>query len=64
MKIWEGWRGRSLDGPNRAKTARDEDFPVASLLLHPSRRAPVMAYYRFVRAADDIADDPALRADE
>lgn len=61
----EGWRGRSLDGSVAApKTAADEDFPVASRLLHPSRRAPVMAYYRFVRRADDVADDPSLPAEE
>ncbi|WP_019833948.1 squalene synthase HpnC [Sphingomonas sp. PR090111-T3T-6A] len=34
----------------------DENFPVASVLIAPQYRAPVMAYYRFARLADDIAD--------
>jgi squalene synthase HpnC len=34
----------------------DENFPVASLLIKPILRAPVMAFYRFARLADDIAD--------
>ncbi|MFW2852637.1 squalene synthase HpnC [Sphingomonas sp. TX0543] len=38
----------------------DENFPVASFLLRPEARVPVMAFYRFARAADDIADNPAL----
>lgn len=42
------------------KTASAENFPVASLLLPKGTRAQVMAFYRFARAADDIADDPAL----
>jgi phytoene synthase len=67
----EGWRGRSLDAAApqggtapQGKSAADEDFPVASRLLNPARRGPVMAYYRFVRRADDVADDPALAPDE
>ena len=39
------------------KGHNDENFPVASFLLRPEHRAPVMAYYRFARAADDIADN-------
>ncbi len=39
------------------KGHRDENFPVASLLIKPEHRAPVMAFYRFARAADDIADN-------
>ena len=35
------------------KSHRDENFPVASILA-PHRRAPVMCFYNFVRAADDI----------
>ncbi len=34
----------------------DENFPVASFLLRPAHRPPIMAFYRFARAADDIAD--------
>ncbi len=40
------------------KGHRDENFPVASALLKSQHRAPVMAFYRFARAADDVADDP------
>lgn len=41
------------------KGHRDENFPVASHLIAPKFRAPVMAYYRFARAADDVADNAA-----
>ena len=34
-----------------------ENFPVASWLLPPQMRAPVLALYRFARTADDIADE-------
>ena len=34
----------------------DENFPVASLLIAPAYRAPILAFYRFARLADDIAD--------
>ena len=34
----------------------DENFPVASVLIAPPYRAPIMAFYRFARLADDIAD--------
>lgn len=44
------------------RRARAENFPVASRLLAPSMRPKVMALYCFARAADDIADDPALAA--
>ncbi len=37
-----------------------ENFPVASHLIAPALRAPILAYYRFARAADDIADHPTL----
>jgi squalene synthase HpnC len=38
----------------------EENFPTASLLLAPAQRAKVMAFYRFVRTADDIGDSPDL----
>jgi squalene synthase HpnC len=41
------------------KGHRDENFPVASRLISPRHRAPIMAFYRFARAADDIADHPS-----
>ena len=39
------------------KGHKDENFPVASVLLKAEHRAPVMAFYRFARAADDVADN-------
>ncbi|MDR3469630.1 MAG: squalene synthase HpnC [Xanthobacteraceae bacterium] len=42
------------------KTHRDENFPVASFLIHPRHRAVIMAFYNFVRTADDVADHPTL----
>ena len=44
------------------KGHRDENFPVASHLIQPQHRGPILAFYRFVRAADDIADHPRLDA--
>jgi len=38
------------------KQASDEQFPVASRLLPAATRSTVMRFYRFARAADDIAD--------
>ena len=46
------------------KTHRDENFPVASWIIHPRHRALILAFYNFVRTADDIADHAALGADE
>lgn len=46
------------------KGHRDENFPVASFLLKPAHRAPVMAFYHFARAADDVADNAAASAEE
>ena len=34
----------------------DENFPVASHLIAPQFRAPIMAFYRVARLADDVAD--------
>ena len=45
------------------KGARDENFPVGSQLIAARLRGHVAAFYAFARAADDIADDPALTAD-
>jgi hydroxysqualene synthase len=42
------------------KTHRDENFPVASSLIAPRHRGVILAFYRFVRAADDVADHPSL----
>ncbi len=38
----------------------DENFPVASRLIHPRHRALILAFYDYVRTADDIADHPTL----
>jgi phytoene/squalene synthetase len=41
------------------KGHKDENFPVASFILKPQHRAVVMAFYRFARKGDDIADHPS-----
>lgn len=46
------------------KGSGDENFPVASFLLKPEHRVPVMSFYRFARAADDVSDHPTASADE
>jgi len=46
------------------KTHRDENFPVASWIIHPRHRALILAFYNFVRTADDIADHATLPPDE
>ncbi|MGA3308045.1 MAG: squalene synthase HpnC [Xanthobacteraceae bacterium] len=44
------------------KGHRDENFPVASWLIHPRHRKVILAFYNFVRTADDIADHATLTA--
>jgi squalene synthase HpnC len=46
------------------KTHRDENFPVASWIIHPRHRALILAFYNFVRTADDIADHATLAAQD
>ncbi len=46
------------------KTHKQENFPVASFVLKPRYRSAIMAFYRFARTADDIADHPSLTPDE
>ncbi len=46
------------------KTHRDENFPVASHLVAKRHRPTVLAFYRFARAADDVADHPQLSESE
>ena len=46
------------------KGHRDENFPVASWVLKRRHRAPIMAFYRFARAADDVADHPTASAQD
>jgi hydroxysqualene synthase len=46
------------------KGHRDENFPVASFLIAPRYREPILAFYNFVRTADDIADHATLKPSE
>jgi hydroxysqualene synthase len=46
------------------KGHRDENFPVASFLIHPRHRGAILAFYNFVRTADDIADHAVLQPKE
>lgn len=46
------------------KTHRDENFPVASHFIAARHRGPILAFYRFVRAADDIADHSRLKPEQ
>lgn len=52
----ESWR--------TGKSHRDENFPVASWLIHPRHRAIILAFYDFVRSADDVADHATLGEDD
>ena len=49
----------SIETPS-GKWSGGENFPVGSWLLPARLRPHVMAFYGFARAADDIADNPAL----
>jgi len=42
------------------KGSHDENFPVASRLIKRQYRPAILAFYEFVRVADDIADHPRL----
>ena len=46
------------------KGHRDENFPVASWIIHPRHRALILAFYNFVRTADDVADHATLGGTE
>jgi squalene synthase HpnC len=45
------------------KGAGDENFPVASWLVRPQHRPIILAFYDFVRTADDIADHATMPAE-
>lgn len=47
-----------------AKGAGDENFPVGSILIERRLRSHVARLYAFARAADDVADHPALEQAE
>jgi farnesyl-diphosphate farnesyltransferase len=53
----------SVETPS-GKWRGGENFPVGSFLIQRGLRVHVHAFYRFARNADDIADNPALTADE
>src|SRR6266480_3680753 len=72
-----GWKLEGTGAGQRAGTAmitpaearsgkghRDENFPVASRLIHPRHRGPILAFYEFVRTADDMADHATLKSQE
>jgi len=46
------------------KGYRDENFPVASVLIAPRHRPVVLAFYRVARMSDDVADHPGLDPEE
>src|ERR1700729_1937768 len=49
----------SINGADDWRTGkghRDENFPVASFLIHRRHRSALSAVYNFVRTAHDIAD--------
>jgi hydroxysqualene synthase len=55
-----GAQAMDLSETSSGKTHKDENFPVASRLIAPQHRATILAFYNFVRAADDIADHATL----
>jgi hydroxysqualene synthase len=46
------------------KGHQDENFPVASWLIAPRHRGAILAFYNFVRTADDIADHATLAPEQ
>src|ERR1700736_154759 len=54
---------QSVETPS-GKWRSSENFPVGSFLIRRDLRVHVHAFYRFARNADDIADNPALTADD
>ncbi len=46
------------------KSGKDENFPVASLLIAAPLRPVIFAFYDFVRSGDDVADHPTLPPDQ
>jgi len=56
-------RAATVETPS-GKWRAAENFPVGSFLIRRDLRPHVHAFYRFARNADDIADNPALSADD
>jgi squalene synthase HpnC len=55
---------REAAGLSSGKGHRDENFPVASFLIARRHRGIILAFYRFARTADDVADHAAATADK
>jgi squalene synthase HpnC len=56
-----------MDSANQLRSGKghkDENFPVASRVIAPRHRALILAFYEFVRVADDIADHTKLAPHE
>ena len=53
----------AVEAPS-GKNAAYENFPVGSFLLPAASRPHVAVFYDYARAIDDIADNPALGAEE
>src|SRR6266545_2356208 len=63
ISLGKGTRRAMTNDPaalRSGKGHRDENFPVASRLIHPRHRGIILAFYEFVRIADDIADHVTL----
>jgi farnesyl-diphosphate farnesyltransferase len=56
-------RAEGVETPS-GKWRSSENFPVGSFLIRRRLRVHVHAFYRFARNADDVADNPALAADD
>lgn len=55
---------KSANALRSGKGHKDENFPVASRVIAARHRPLILAFYEFVRVADDISDHAALAADE
>ena len=50
----------TAEAARSGKGEGDENFPVASRLVAPEHRAVILAFYRFARTADDVADHATM----
>ena len=48
----------------KTKNSKEENFPVGSWLLSKELRPQILIFYKFARAADDIADSTNLSSNE